>query len=116
MQLLLQAAHEYDDISSFDPSHYPPFIIVVTGKGPHRARYLRTLRAMSLKRVALRTAWLQPRDYATLLGCADLGVSLHTSSSGLDLPMKVSDMLGRSAPESARTDEQCPLGWLELGV
>lgn len=60
------------------------------GKGPQKEAYLARIRAARFSHVAFRTLWLEPQDYPRLLGAADVGVSLHTSSSGLDLPMKVS--------------------------
>lgn len=96
--MLLQAAVLYDGIKQESGDALPPLILVVTGRGPDKPFYLDHLRTMTLRNVAIRTAWLAPQDYASLLACADLGVSLHASSSDLDLPMKVSDMLGSCAP------------------
>jgi hypothetical protein len=71
------------------PGALPRLLFVVTGKGPQRAAYVERMRRLDLQRVAFRTAWLEAADYPLLLGSADLGVCLHTSSSGFDLPMKV---------------------------
>lgn len=73
------------------PKALPRLLFLVTGKGPQRAAYTEGMRRLDLQRVAFRTAWLEAADYPLLLGSADLGVCLHTSSSGFDLPMKVSD-------------------------
>ena len=67
----------------------PRLLLVVTGRGPQREAFRAALAAEDLRWVAVRTLWLAPREYPRLLGAADLGVCLHTSSSGLDLPMKV---------------------------
>ena len=80
----------------------PKVLAIITGKGPLKDFYLSKIRQLTrenkLQNVVIKTAWLSPHAYASLLGSADLGISLHTSSSGVDLPMKVVDMFGAGLP------------------
>lgn len=82
-----------------------PLLAVITGKGPQKDMYLRRIdelaRAGRLPNVRIATAFLPFADYAGLLACAHLGICLHMSSSGVDLPMKVVDMFGAGLPVAA---------------
>lgn len=97
--LLLDALMKY---SSSATATTPRILALITGKGPDKAKYLSQISALEsssrLSHVKIRTAWLTTEDYAMLLACADLGVCLHMSSSGVDLPMKVVDMFGAGLP------------------
>ena len=100
--LLLDALSSYSASATSSHPQLPELVVVITGKGPQKQHYLQKIRDLrsgdTLEMVAIYTDWLSFEDYALLLGSADLGVSLHTSSSGVDLPMKVVDMFGAGLP------------------
>jgi beta-1,4-mannosyltransferase len=100
--VLLSALATYSDMANSTHPELPELLVIITGKGPQKNYYLEKVAELKeqgkLEMINLKTAWLSTEDYALLLGAADLGVSLHTSSSGVDLPMKVVDMFGAGLP------------------
>lgn len=105
----------------------PKLLMIVTGRGDLREHYMNEIDRLEREEhwewVRCRSVWMSTQDYPTLLGkkdaislneryitdaagavvtgSADLGVSLHSSSSALDLPMKVVDMFGCGLPVCA---------------
>ncbi|KAK8119271.1 glycosyl transferase group 1 [Apiospora kogelbergensis] len=94
-----------DGLVTYAKVYTSPIVAIITGKGPQKAHYLDRIAQLQkdgqLPNIRIDTAWLSMEDYATLLSCADLGVCLHMSSSGVDLPMKVVDMFGSGLPVAA---------------
>ncbi|KAI0252675.1 beta-1,4-mannosyltransferase [Lactifluus subvellereus] len=106
--ILLDALSIYEHHAREARGTLPRILMFVTGKGPLREAYMRKARVLQdgdggdgWQWVRIISTWLEPRDYPLLLGSADLGISLHSSSSALDLPMKVVDMFGCGVPVCA---------------
>lgn len=98
--ILLTALEKYDQLRC-EGERLPALVCVITGKGPLKEFYSGLINKKHLQHVQICTPWLEAEDYPLLLGSADLGVCLHKSSSGLDLPMKVVDMFGCCLPVCA---------------
>ncbi|KAI5970311.1 ALG1 [Candida margitis] len=94
--VLLDALELYD---KSDKSTTPPILLIVTGKGPLKEKFVQRVIELDYSpKVIVKTAWLTSEDYPIILAQADLGISLHTSSSGIDLPMKIVDFFGCGVP------------------
>ncbi len=98
--LLLDALREWDARLSRRPAPgaAPHARFVLTGEGERRREIEAELRACSWRRIEVVTAWFPPEEYPAALAGADLGLSLHASASGLDVPIKLSEMLGCGVP------------------
>lgn len=106
MNLLIDAGVRLDAMLSAIAAG-PDVVIVATGRGPLRERWERRVAAVALRRVHLSARWLPAAEYPVFLAAADVGVSLHRSASGADLPMKIADLLGAGVPVCALAYGPC---------
>jgi beta-1,4-mannosyltransferase len=91
-------------------------VFVLTGDGPRRADGERAAARLSRGRTRVVTGWLEEEEYRRLLGAADLGLSMHRSASGLDLPMKLLDFLGSGLPVLALDYGPCLRACVRDGI
>ncbi|KDE04023.1 hypothetical protein MVLG_05524 [Microbotryum lychnidis-dioicae p1A1 Lamole] len=91
-----------DTLTSFakNGTVLPKLLVMITGKGAGKKAFESEVERLEKgwDFVRVRTSWLALEGYPRLLGSADLGISLHMSSSGADLPMKIVDMFGCDLP------------------
>lgn len=80
---------------------FTDLVVLVTGDGARRRTFERRFAGLPSRRVQLRTRWLEPDEYPNVVGSADLGLCVHRSSSGLDIPMKIADLFGAGVPVCA---------------
>jgi beta-1,4-mannosyltransferase len=83
------------------PENLRKVLFVITGRGPMKEAFFKKVKESNLKLFDVQSLWLDSDDYPKLLGSAELGVCLHYSSSGFDLPMKVVDMFSAGLPVAA---------------
>lgn len=95
---------------------FPDLVVLVTGDGNRRAEFERRFAGLPARRIQLRTRWLEPEDYPRIVGSADLGLCLHRSSSGVDIPMKVADLFGAGVPVFALDYGACLAERVRHGV
>lgn len=105
--LLLEALDMYQARkSSPEGKTLPRMMVVITGRGELRKQFVEQVAAREnagkWPDIVVRCVFVSARDYPLLLGGSDLGISMHQSSSGRDLPMKIVDMFGCGVPVLAR--------------
>jgi len=86
------------------PEPHRALRLIVSGDGPLRAEWGARLRAMEGVAIRVETPDVAVTDYPSLLAASHLGLCVHRSSSGLDLPMKIVELQSVGVPVLALAD------------
>jgi beta-1,4-mannosyltransferase len=113
MDLLLEGLERWDSQAPSSP--LLRLMVLITGRGPLRLEFEQRLSQLSWRRVLPHTAFFDPADYRELLRAAHIGFSLHRSSSGVDLPMKIMDLFGARTPASVLDYGPCLAEQIQSG-
>lgn len=88
-------------LDALEMARHAPLTLFITGDGPLRESFDSRIDELRRQGLDIRTGFLPVPEYEALLRRADIGVSVHRSSSGVDLAMKVVDLFSAGAPVCA---------------
>jgi beta-1,4-mannosyltransferase len=103
-----------DTLDLFSPA--PALKLYLTGDGPLRASFDARIAGLRDAGFDIVTGFLPEAEYRDVLRGADIGLSLHTSSSGLDLAMKVADLFAARVPVCAWDYGDCLREQIDDGI
>ncbi len=95
LELLFDALNQFDRASAGNRKRLD---LMITGDGPRRAGFMDRIDRADLTRIDVSSRWIPADQYRTFLATADAGLSVHRSTSGLDLPIKWWDLLEVGLP------------------
>ena len=104
LPLLAAALQRLSEHLEADPWREGNLRLLVSGNGPLRREWGERLRALGSGRIQVETPDVPVEEYPALLAAAHLGISIHRSSSGLDLPMKIVELHAVGVPVLALED------------
>jgi beta-1,4-mannosyltransferase len=115
LALLAHALRLLGERMDTDAGHQRGLHLLVSGNGPLRPEWGPRLRALGTGGLRVDTPDVAPEEYPHLLASGHIGLSLHRSSSGLDLPMKILELRAVGVPvltlnDGSPLDEIAPPG------
>jgi beta-1,4-mannosyltransferase len=96
LPMIEEAAGPLDALAA--AGRIPPITFIVAGDGDRREELERKWLALPLRHVRFEFGWFPQDEYQSRLRQSTIGLSLHRSTNNLDLPTKVSDMIGAGLP------------------
>lgn len=93
-ETLIEALKILEERKSFTQTLY----LFFTGSGPRKSELGARLLQLSSKKIVILIKWLHFSEYTSLIGSADFTISVHKSSTGLDLPIKILDSFACEVP------------------
>lgn len=92
-EMLLSALKKYDDNKKAKK-----LVLVMSGQGPYKALWKSKFEYTHFDKINVVFMWFEAADYPLMVACADYGICVHNSTSGVDLPIKILDLQSCKVP------------------
>lgn len=92
-ETLLNALKQYEE-----RNNAKKIVLVMSGHGPEKEYWQKKFEQTHFDHINVLFKWFEPAKYPLMVACADYGICMHKSTSGVDLPIKILDLQSCKIP------------------